>query len=116
MLVNTAPRRKNNRKVAAETKRCPVHLQWLRGRPCVLESAGDCDGRIEAAHVDFLGHKGLGTKTEDWNAIPLCAWHHQRQHNLGWATFQHRYAFNAAQAAHEYAKASPHRAKWETRP
>jgi len=111
MFIDVRPRRRNSQKGEAN-KRCPSHLKWLRGRPCVLASAG-CRGPIVAAHVDFVGAKGMATKTEDWNAIPLCDGHHQEQHAKGWATFQRIYSFNAANAAEEYARRSPHRAKWE---
>ena len=110
--IDARPRRKNSHR-ATETKRCHGHLQWLRGRDCALAEKGGCSGPIVAAHVDFLGSKGMGTKTEDWNAIPLCDCHHREQHDKGWGTFQRIYSFNAAAAAEAYAKASPHRRKWE---
>ena len=114
--VDIRPRHRNSGKGEA-AKRCQPHLQWLRGRPCALAgTAGHvCSGPIIAAHVDFLGNKGMSTKTEDWHAIPLCDGSHQEQHRIGWGTFQRRHQFDAAGAAERYAKLSPHRARWEGR-
>lgn len=109
--VDVRPRRRNSGKGEVK-KRCQPHLQWLRGRPCALAGAG-CAGPIIAAHVDFLGEKGMATKTEDWNAIPLCDKHHHEQHSIGWPTFQRRHQFDATEAAERYAALSPHRHRWE---
>lgn len=111
LRVDTSPRRKNSQR-ARETKRCPPFLQWLRGRPCAIANEL-CGGNIEAAHVDFMGSKGMGTKTEDCNAIPLCGAHHHVQHARGWLTFQMMFDFNAEAAAKAYWKAWPGRVKWE---
>jgi len=32
---------------------------------------------IEAAHTNVLGRRGMGQKTSDFSAIPLCAAHHR---------------------------------------
>ena len=88
-------------------------LQWLRGRECAVSNA-NCDGRMEAAHVDFMGAKGMGTKTEDRNAIPLCTFHHRQQHTRGWQTFQKDHGIKADTLADAYWKAWPGRAKWES--
>lgn len=49
---------------------------------------GGCGGKIQAAHVDYAGDKGLSTKVADKHAIPLCAAHHALQHQKGWAWFE----------------------------
>jgi len=61
--------------------RSAVYLAWIRTQPCVV-----C-GRtrwIEAAHT---GLRGLGQKSSDYSAIPLCAMHHRTgkdsYHRLG---------------------------------
>src|SRR5579871_5804923 len=61
--------------------RSAVYLAWIRTQPCVV-----C-GRtqwIEAAHT---GLRGLGQKSSDYSAIPLCAAHHRTgkdsYHRLG---------------------------------
>jgi hypothetical protein len=52
--------------------------------------------RIEAAHTNVPGAMGLGQKTSDFSAIPLCAAHHRENpasyHRLGEPSFvrQHR--------------------------
>lgn len=88
MLARSAfrPRRKNSGRPAS--KKAPAFLQWLRGRPCVLERAGDCDGHMVAAHVDYAGDKGM-------------------------ATFEKRYSLKALEHSQEYWRAWPGRAKWE---
>jgi hypothetical protein len=77
-----APRKKNSHK-ADFYLRAPSFLQWLRGRNCLLCDKGGCEGRIEAAHVDYAGGKGVGIKVADRFSIPLCSAHHRAQHN--WA-------------------------------
>ena len=43
--------------------------------------------QIEAAHTNVLGPRGLGQKTTDFSAIPLCSGHHRENpdsyHRLG---------------------------------
>jgi hypothetical protein len=114
MRVDTRPRRRNSMKADA-TKRCPSHIQWLRGRPCAVASFNSCMGPVQAAHVDHGGDKGVGTKASDRFAIPLCFGHHNEQHAHGWETFEAKYRFDALRAADAYWLASPHRAKFEAR-
>jgi hypothetical protein len=61
--------------------RSAAYLAWIRTQPCVV-----C-GRtrwIEAAHT---GLRGLGQKSSDFSAIPLCEVHHRTgrdsYHRLG---------------------------------
>lgn len=112
-----APRKKNSRKADA-WKRAPQFLQWLRGRPCLLADKGGCEGKIQAAHVDYAGGKGMGTKTDDKHAIPLCAEHHRTQHAWGWQTFEGNFGFapgDCALAAGAFWKAWPGRIAWEAK-
>jgi hypothetical protein len=81
----TRPRRKNAGRPVE--KRAPGFLQYARGRECLFVGRGDCDGKIEAMHLDFAGDKGIGTKCSDRYAVPSCQAHHRRQHNKGWLTF-----------------------------
>jgi hypothetical protein len=50
---------------------------------------------IEAAHTNALGPRGLGQKTTDFSAIPLCAAHHREDldsyHILGEKGFSHKH-------------------------
>lgn len=62
-------------------KRDPRYLAWIRTQPCLV-----CGSRrgVEAAHT---GPHGLGQKSPDTSAIPLCAIHHRTgrdsYHRLG---------------------------------
>jgi len=59
----------------------PKYLAWIRTQPCLV-----CGSirRIEAAHT---GPHGLGQKSPDTSAVPLCAAHHRTAkdsyHRLG---------------------------------
>jgi hypothetical protein len=61
--------------------RSPQYLQWIRTLPCSVcrRTRG-----VEAAHT---GPHGLGQKSSDLSAIPLCARHHRSgddsYHKLG---------------------------------
>jgi hypothetical protein len=61
--------------------RNPAYLAWIRTQPCVICGR---TGWIEAAHT---GLRGLGQKSSDTSAIPLCAKHHRTgkdsYHRLG---------------------------------
>jgi len=112
MRVNTAPRHKNAPRPA--WKVASSYLQWLRGRPCAVDGP-ICEGKIEAAHVDHAGDKGMGTKVSDRFAIPLCAGHHRRQHARGWATFEREClgGKSAVAMADAYWMQWPGRTAWE---
>lgn len=112
--VDTRPRKQNSRK-ADFYLRAPQFRQWLRGRPCLLETKGGCEGRLEAAHVDYAGGKGVGIKVHDKHCIPLCQEHHRVQHSWGWETFEANFGMkpgDAAMAADAYWKAWPGRVAW----
>jgi hypothetical protein len=70
---------------------------------------------MHAAHVDHAGDKGMATKVSDRFAIPLCAGHHQRQHNRGWQTFEAEClrGKSAVAMADAYWNAWPGRIDWE---
>ncbi len=65
--------------------RNPRYLAWIRTQPCVV-----CGARrgIEASHT---GPRGIGQKSSDLSAIPLCHRHHRSgkdsYHNLGQRQF-----------------------------
>lgn len=49
----------------------PAYLRWIRTQPC---SVPGCRAHfVEAAHT---GTRGLSTKANDRDAIPLCQFHH----------------------------------------
>lgn len=119
MRIDTRPRHKNAPRPAE--KCAPQFLQWLRGRQCVIcakwgSFSPETQPRTEAAHVDYAGDKGMGTKVSDRFAIPLCGsltGHHALQHNLGWETFEARYNIDALDLASQFWKAWPGRLAWE---
>ena len=108
--VDTRPRRRNSGKADVE-RRFPQHLQWLRGRPCAVEADGGCEGRMEAAHVDHAGGKGVGLKVSDTKAVPLCQAHHAELHR-GARTFEAGHKIDLVAVAAAYAAKSPHRGRW----
>lgn len=76
--------------------------------------AFNCDGKIEAAHVDYAGDKGMGTKVSDRFAIPMCSKHHREQHSKGWSAFERTYGnFDALEVAAQYWRNWPGRIAWE---
>lgn len=114
MRVNVANRHRNSHR-ADEARRFPSHLAWLRKRPCLLagKPGHDCEGKIEAAHVDHAGGKGMSLKVADYHTVPLCSMSHASLHMAGPKTWQMRHGVNLIDAAAAYAKASPHRHLWE---
>ena len=65
------------------------YLAWIRAQPCVV--CGTRKG-IEASHT---GPHGLGQKSPDSSAVPLCAMHHRTgndsYHRLGPRKFAERH-------------------------
>jgi hypothetical protein len=56
------------------------HLIWVKQQPCAI--AGCRKKNVVAHHLlkPFDGHKGMGMKANDRNAIPLCNDHHVSLH------------------------------------
>ena len=116
LRVNTKPRKRNSPRPAE--KSAPGFLQWLRGRECLCAKTGLCSGKAQAAHVDYAGGKGVGTKVADRWAVPLCAFHHAIQHREGWHSFDAKYldGENAGlAAANQFWRAWPGRIAWEAK-
>lgn len=113
MLARSAfrPRRQNAGRPA--WKSAPGYLRWLRRLPCALDGRGGCGERIEAAHVDYAGDKGMGTKVSDRFSIPLCSEHHRLQHAWGWDSWEGNFKFDALMAADAYWREWPGRRAWE---
>lgn len=93
--IDTRPRLRNSGR--PPEKSAPGFLKYVRGRSCLVANAG-CSERIEAAHVDYAGGKGIGTKVADRYAVPLCSTHHAMQHVMGWAAFERQYFGEAGYA------------------
>lgn len=72
--------------------RSPDYLAWIRTLGCAVCSRLTGGSTvIEAAHTNVLGRRGMGQKTSDFSAIPLCAGHHREHpdsyHHLGERSF-----------------------------
>jgi len=109
------PRRHKNSGKAAKERKFPTHLQWVRGFACICFKHGSCEGKIEAAHVDYAGGKGMGIKVPDYHAVPACAYHHAESHRIGIKTFEAKYGVSFLAEAQKLARVSPHRWRWEER-
>jgi hypothetical protein len=68
------------------------YLAWIRTQPCLV--CGKAGG-IEAAHT---GPHGMGQKSPDTSAIPLCARHHRTgsdsYHKLGPRAFERQHGLD----------------------
>lgn len=106
-------RRHQNSQRAKKARAFPSHLKWVRGFACACLRHGDCEGKIEAAHVDYAGGKGMALKVHDRFAVPLCAKHHAESHRVGIQTFERTRGVSLIQLANTLAATSPHRFKWE---
>ncbi len=86
-IVRTPTRRKRH-KTRRGPARSSAYLAWIRTLRCAVCLRPPSEYvRIEAAHTNVLGPRGLGQKSSDFSAIPLCFWHHQGNrdsyHRLG---------------------------------
>lgn len=115
--VDTRPRRRNSCRADVD-RRFPQHLQWLRGRPCLLagKAAHECSGQMEASHSDADGMKGVGLKSPDFHAVPLCSAAHQEKDRIGRKSWEAKYGVDHFAAGREYGRLSPHRARWSDIP
>lgn len=114
MRLDASPRQKNAPRPAE--KSATGFKQWVRGRNCLAVGTGNCYGKVQAAHVDYAGDKGIGTKCSDRFTVPLCAGHHALQHNHGWRWFETRILGKigaALEAANFLWSRWPGRAAWE---
>lgn len=115
------------RKAAAFKKNFGLKAAWIRERDCAVafrrplrplpdsdsktEDAlivvgwlGLCAGPVEAAHAKTRGAGGTAA-----DLVPLCQYHHRRQHMLGIKTFGARYGVDLAEMAESYDHAWEHR-------
>ena len=73
-------------------QRKPRYLAWIRSQPCCV--CGSTRG-VEASHT---GPHGVGQKSPDTSAIPLCAKHHRTgndsYHRLEPRTFAQKHNLN----------------------
>lgn len=91
-------------------KRSPRYLQQIRLRPCLL-----C-GSTQAVEAHHEGPHGLGKKTPDWLAVPLCrSCHHDRHHAKVPDTYQTRvYSAQVQYLCWEIERARPAMPTWDS--
>jgi hypothetical protein len=82
------PIRHKRHKTRRGPERSSAYLAWIRTLRCAVCFQAPSDYvRIEAAHTSVLGPRGLGQRSSDFSAIPLCYGHHQGNrdsyHRLG---------------------------------
>ena len=108
----TLPRRIPKPQKRATRWRSQAHCSFVRSHAC---SVCGSTAAIEVAHVRLGSGAGMGQKPDDWNTVSLCKTCHQRQHNLGEATFWHpnRSGRDVHQLIREFIAASPRRAQIE---
>jgi hypothetical protein len=95
-LKRTVPVRKKRFQPRRGPDRSPEYLAWIRTLGCVVCSKVSGGSTVvEAAHTNVLGPRGLGQKTSDFSAIPLCAAHHRENldsyHLLGEKEFSQKH-------------------------
>jgi len=79
--------------------RSPEYLSWIRTLGCAVCSRVSGGATVvEAAHTNVLGPRGMGQKTTDFSAIPLCSGHHRENldsyHLLGETEFSHKHGID----------------------
>ncbi len=76
------PLYRRRRKIRRGPERCSAYLAWIRTLRCAICLRPPSEYfQIEAAHTSVLGPRGLGQRSSDFSAIPLCWWHHQGNRN-----------------------------------
>lgn len=61
--------------------RCKTHLKYVAKESCMI--AGCTNEVVQAHHLLRSGGKGMGTKSCDGEAVPLCHVHHRQLHDSG---------------------------------
>lgn len=64
--------------------RNPAHLAWVRTKRCCVSG---CWREPIHAHHDRHG-AGAGVKPDDFQCVPLCWYHHEQGHRIGWRTWE----------------------------
>ena len=104
------PRLLQKAKRKIDTRSCPGHRAWVRRHGC---SVPGCQRTpIECAHVRSGTDGGVGLKPSDKWTISLCVFHHGEQHRIGEKAFERTYSLNLTALAEEFARRSPHWARW----
>lgn len=70
-----------------KTPRNAKYLAYIRTHSCCRCGYPPGQGNIHAHHVRLGAGAGMGMKPSDYNAVPLCAACHAKNHNTGERTF-----------------------------
>lgn len=98
-LIRREKKRADTRLHSAE------HRASVRRHPCLVP---ECSERpIQSAHVRTGTDGALSIKPSSFWCVPLCAAHHQQQHNLGERSFEERHGIDLRKSALEFALHSP---------
>jgi hypothetical protein len=106
----TIPRRVQRQRPLRETRSCPGHRAWVRSHHCSVPGCQQVP--IECAHVRRGTDGGQGLKPSDRWTVSLCRAHHVEQHQKGELSFERAHGIDLREIAAEFARKSPHRAKW----
>jgi len=86
-------------------ERSPPGVSGLDSKPgmrSLLPSERRSD-RYRSGHTNVFGSRGLGQKTSDFSAVPLCSGHHRENldsyHALGEEEFSHRHGIDLKEIA-----------------
>jgi hypothetical protein len=95
-LKQRVPVRKKRFQPRRGPERSLEYLAWIRTLGCAVCSRVSGEfAVIEAAHTNVLGRRGMGQKTSDFSAIPLCAAHHRQNsdsyHLMGEKEFSYKH-------------------------
>ena len=114
--LKRSPVRKKRKTARRGPMRSKAYLWFLkidcRCVACVRLALADptCSFQLLMQHRQHLidpAHgpvNGRGSKGPDNEAIPLCRYHHEEQHRLGWPAFESKYGFSREkEAAAHYA-------------
>jgi hypothetical protein len=102
------PRRLPKKPRRASRWRSQAHCNFVRSHACAYCGS---DVAIEVAHVRLGSHAGMSQKPDDFRTVSLCKLCHQRQHNIGEASFWR--GRDVETLISEFVKASPRRAQIE---
>lgn len=84
-----APKKPEGKRERFLRNAVPELREFVRSRPCVLESLHECRGPVEVAHV-----KSRGSGGPDYdNVVPLCMEHHRELHRIGRKSWEFKHQF-----------------------
>lgn len=95
--------------------RSASYLQHIRGFVCAIfdKPGHECSGRMHAHHVREGADGGMGLKSGDDTAVPLCDLAHEEVHRIGARSFKAKYGVDLVEVAAKLWRASKHRVEHE---